>query len=183
MENASKALIMAAEILVGVMIIGVGVYLFNMFASYSSNNYEKIESTQISTFNAQFLKFYGTDDKGKPIECTIHDIVSLANLAQKNNIEYELVDEVIKGGKISYQKKSNITMENSLYVQIDLGNIKNLELKSNNDLIELIKENDLKKGATDEEGKKTEQKQYKCTNCEPIGDNKRINYLKFVEIP
>ena len=45
MENASKALIMAAEILIGVMIISVGVYLFNMFANYSSERYKKIEDT------------------------------------------------------------------------------------------------------------------------------------------
>ena len=183
MENASKALIMAAEVLIGVMILAVGVYLFNMFASYSSEQYEKIESAQTAAFNAQFLQFYGTGENGKPVECTIHDIVSLANLAQKNNIEYELVDEVTNGGKISYKKKSeNINGENSLYVQIDLGNIKNLELKSNNDLIKLIKENDLTQGATDEEGKKTEQKQYKCVECIFGENSKRINYMKFSDI-
>lgn len=180
MENASKALIMAAEVLIGVMILGVGVYLFNMFASYSSENYEKIEATQIAEFNAQFLIFYGEDKDGKPIECTIHNIVSLANLAQKNNIEHELVDEKILGGNISYQKKTWVTTDNSLYVQIDLGSIKNLELKSNNDLIKLMKENDLTNSAT---GEKTEQKLYKCTVCEPRGSGKRINYVKFVEVP
>lgn len=179
MENASKALIMAAEILVGVMIVCVGVYLFNLFANYSSNEYEKIEATQVSEFNAQFLIFYGENKDGKPIECTIHNIVSLANLAQKNNIKYELVDEVTKGGKTSYVKKSGISIDNSLYVQIDLGNIKNLELKSNSDLVALIKDNDLTYSAT---GEKNEQKLYKCTVCETRGEGKRINYVKFVEI-
>ena len=37
MENASKALIMAAEILVGVMIISIGVYLFNTLGQYSAD--------------------------------------------------------------------------------------------------------------------------------------------------
>ena len=38
MENASKALIMAAEVLIGVMIISIGVYLFNVFGQYSADN-------------------------------------------------------------------------------------------------------------------------------------------------
>lgn len=179
MENASKALIMAAEILVGVMIIGVGVYLFNMFAGYSNENYQKIEATQIAEFNTQFLKFYGEDDKGIPIECTIHDIVSLANLAQKNNIENELVEEKVTGGKIAYQIKNSVSTDNSLYVQIDLNNLKNLELKSNSDLVKLIKENDLTNSPT---GEKTEKKRYKCIICEPKGNSKRINYVKFIEV-
>lgn len=97
MENASKALIMAAEVLIGVMIISIGVYLFNVFGQYSADNTKRIEDTQISEFNNQFLKFYGsrTNDEGKvePIKCTIHDIVSLANLAKENNKNYGLEKE------------------------------------------------------------------------------------------
>lgn len=180
MENASKALIMAAEILFGVMIIAVGVYLFTTFATYSSDRYERIEEIQISEFNAQFLKFYGEDQNGTPVECTIHDIVSLANLAQKNNLEYELIEKVTTGGTTSYRKKANVDLNNSLYVQIDLGNMKNLELKSNSELVNLIKANDLTTSVT---GEKTDVKYYRCTICEPRGDNERINYVKFVEIP
>ena len=94
MENASKALIMAAEILIGVMIISAGVYLFNTFGRYSADATKKIEQAQIDTFNDQFLKYYGSvtkydetkqKDVVEPVKCTIHDIVNLANLAKKNN--------------------------------------------------------------------------------------------------
>ena len=34
MENASKALIMAAEVLIGVIIISIGVALFTIFSNY-----------------------------------------------------------------------------------------------------------------------------------------------------
>ena len=37
MENASKALLMAASVLVGVMILSLGVYLFSTYAEYSSD--------------------------------------------------------------------------------------------------------------------------------------------------
>ena len=84
MENASKALIMAAEILLGVMIISIGVYIFNSMGEFSANTSKKIEDVSLSQFNNQFLKFYGTvstEENGKqkvePIKCTIHDIIAL----------------------------------------------------------------------------------------------------------
>jgi len=56
MENASKALIMAASILIGVMIISVGVALFNSFGGFSKDIMTGIEETQVAEFNTQFLK-------------------------------------------------------------------------------------------------------------------------------
>lgn len=183
MENASKALIMAGEILIGVMIISMGVYIFNMFATYSEEKYSRIEEAQIAEFNDRFYKFYGTtlNDKGvaKPIECTIHDIVSLANFAQKHNLQNDLIEEKVQGNN-AYRKIEGVTTTNSLYVQIDLtGESENLELKSNSYLVNLIKQNDLKE---DDSGKKTETKYYKCTVCEPRGENKTVNYVRFTEI-
>ena len=58
MENASKALIMAASILLGVMIISVGVALFNSFVGFSSDITNEIEKKKIEQFNLQFLKYY-----------------------------------------------------------------------------------------------------------------------------
>lgn len=163
MENASKALIMAAEVLIGVMIISIGVYLFNVFGQYSADNTKRIEDTQISEFNNQFLKFYGsrTNDEGKvePIKCTIHDIVSLANLAKENNKNYGL------------EKEDNKTR----YIRIDIKNNRNLEKKSNEYLVNLIKENSLMS-----DGKNS--KYYRCTVCDINPNTKRVNYMKFEEI-
>lgn len=183
MENASKALIMAAEILIGIMIISLGVYIFNMFAEFSQQRYQEIEDTQIAEFNERFYKYYGTktDDAGNvvPIECTIHDIVSLANFAQKHNLENDLIESQ-SSGTDSYKIKTGVNTTTSLYVQIELkGKTTNLELKSNSYLVDLIKQNDLQE---DDLGKKTETKYYKCTACEPRGSNERVNYIKFEEI-
>ena len=38
MENASKALIMAGAILVAILIVSLGVLIFNNFSKYFSNN-------------------------------------------------------------------------------------------------------------------------------------------------
>ena len=183
MENASKALIMAGTILMSVMIISLAVYIFNVFGRYSEGRYSEIEGHQIAEFNDRFYKYYGTtlnsEGVSKPVECTIHDIVSLANFAQKHNFKNQLIEEKIQGNNV-YKIIDGVTVDNSLYVQIDLkGENDNLELKSNSYLVSLIKANDLKE---DDQGKRTEIKYYKCTVCEPRGNNKRVNYVSFEEI-
>ena len=47
MENASKALIMAASVLLGVMIISVGVVLFESFSGFAKDTTDKIEEARI----------------------------------------------------------------------------------------------------------------------------------------
>ena len=111
MENASKALIMAAEILVGVLIISIAVYLIMTMGEYSANTTSRLEDAQITQFNQQFLQYYGTTatqgEEPHPIECTIHEIVGVANLVQKINTQYgfEEVEEI---------------SDDSYYIQIDL---------------------------------------------------------------
>lgn len=86
MENASKALLMAAEVLVGVLVLSLMVYLFITFGSNSSEIAKQMEENKLAEFNSQFDKYKGKSD------ITIHDIVSLANLAMENNEYYELTD-------------------------------------------------------------------------------------------
>ena len=57
MENASKALIMAASMLLSVMIITVGIVLFRSFGSTGSDIIDKMSQTQITEFNNQFYKY------------------------------------------------------------------------------------------------------------------------------
>ena len=166
MENASKALIMAAEILIGIMIISIGVYLFNVIGKYSADTTAKMEEAQIDQFNQQFLKFYGTsstlEKNPEPIKCTIHDIVGLANLAKKTN-EYNGF----------YNKQ--VPSDNLYYIQIALGTKnQNLESLEQSELIELIKMNDI----TEE----TKTKYFKCVEMNIGKNTKIVNYMKFVEI-
>ena len=133
MENASKALLMAASVLVGVMILSLGVYLFSTYAEYSSEAYKKMEDTQIDKFNAQFLKYYGIDSSessaGQRIKCTAHDIITLVNLAQQNNKYYEI-------------ESLSRYDETTSYIQVDLGTAyRNLEKWDNERKIEFIKNN------------------------------------------
>lgn len=79
MENASKALIMAGGILIAVIIMTIGVYVFATFGGSSKDIQEQLNSRNLAEFNNNFTKFQGSK------EITIHDIISLANFARQYN--------------------------------------------------------------------------------------------------
>ena len=123
MENASKALIMAAEVLIGVIILSIGAALFVIFSNYSKSTIEEIEAVQIAEFNNNFLKYENQD-------VTVHDIISIANFAKENNIKYEL--EGLSGYDV-----------NKYYVQVDVKSVKSkLEKTDENYKNNFIKKND-----------------------------------------
>lgn len=118
MENASKALIMAAGILIGILVISLGVFLFFDFASTSTTLHDQIRQEQIDQFNAQFTSYEAKDDN------TIYDILTLVNLAKNNNNYYELEEP----------------KEGNYYISISKTNKLNLEKLSENQLNGLLKE-------------------------------------------
>ena len=178
MENASKALIMAAEILVGVMIISIGVYLFNTLGQYSADTAQDMEQAQIDSFNEQFLRYYGMSaaerEELSPIKSTMHDIVGLANLAAKINAQ---------NGFTEIEPVS----DNSSYIQIDVKigtkTYKNLEAYSQDELVNLVKNYSIVYSTDSTGSTVAETKYYKVPEQPTIGKyTKLVNYVKFVEI-
>ena len=87
MENATKAMLIAAGVLIGVMIISLGVALFAELDTYVQSSQEQIRFNEQNSFNAQFTKYIRDD-------LTIQDIITAANLANQNNTNYNAtVDE------------------------------------------------------------------------------------------
>lgn len=82
MENASKALLMAAGVLIGMLILSLAVFLFIDFGAKSKEIHTEIEATQLTQYNAQYTIYDGRKD------ITIYEIVTLANLAKENNEYY-----------------------------------------------------------------------------------------------
>lgn len=87
MENASKALLMAAAILIGVVILSLAVYLYTSFSSSTAEMQHQMELDQINNFNSRFLAYDGKED------LTIYDIITVANLAEESNKNYQVYGE------------------------------------------------------------------------------------------
>ncbi len=83
MENASKALIMAGGVLIGILILSLAVYLFIDFGGKAERIHDQITSNQLTQFNAQFNVYETRKD------VTIYQIISLVNLAKENNDKYK----------------------------------------------------------------------------------------------
>lgn len=89
MENASKALLMSASILIAILIIAIAIRVFKS-ASEVTKSYDKtMSSSQVATFNSNFTKFMGavTDDSNTEVQkyATIYDVISTANFAYDYN--------------------------------------------------------------------------------------------------
>lgn len=78
MENASKALIMAAEILFGVILLTIFVIAFSAWQNMADGINENIELTKVQEFNSKFEVYM---DK----ELTAYDIVTIVNMVNEFN--------------------------------------------------------------------------------------------------
>ncbi len=79
MENASKALLMAAGVLLGILILALMTTLLISSKNLSMSYEETKQSEAVQQFNANFTKYVGHD-------ITIHDVVTICNFAENNNV-------------------------------------------------------------------------------------------------
>lgn len=102
MENASKALIMAGGVLIGILIISLAVYLFTDFGSTSAQINAQNSQKQITEFNSKFTVYEGNDN------ITIYDIITLAGYAKENNEYYKDVEDEKIEVKIGNKNCTNL---------------------------------------------------------------------------
>lgn len=95
MENASKALFIAAGVIIALMVLSIGVYLFVTFGQAAKNTYDQVEESQINQFNSQFTTYLDRTD------LTIYDVITVANLATQNNINNEIQDTSTRGQDVN----------------------------------------------------------------------------------
>ncbi len=99
MENATKALLIVAGVLIGIMVLSLGVALYYSLQGYISDTQDTMEQNANTQFNTQFLKYinmqpdsngtvtYGGKRYGIDFKLRIQDIITAANIAYQNNIE------------------------------------------------------------------------------------------------
>ncbi len=126
MENASKALLMAAGVLMGVVILSLAAYLFVTFSSSADDVKSEIANNQLNKFNSQFLAYEQRED------LTVYDILTAVNLAENNNEYYQL-----KSGDTNY---ITVMIDNSVVTSTEIEekikpeNLEEGEMKEDNNL-------------------------------------------------
>lgn len=117
MENASKALLIAAGILMAMLILSIAVFLFAHYAKIGEE-YEQAQIVkEVEKFNNNFTRFEGRED------ITAQEIVTLYNFVQEYNQENAAGITII-GGPTSPDKTIEFLINNSTDVS---GNIISFE--------------------------------------------------------
>lgn len=87
MENASKALIIAGAILLSILIISLGIAIFNQASGVLNNN--SMTEVEVSTFNQKFEQYTGDKVRGANVN-------SLINAVNTNNMSTDDDTKTVK---------------------------------------------------------------------------------------
>lgn len=122
MENASKALIIAASVLVAIMLVAMGVTIFNR--AQSSADTSGLEQTEINMFNSKFERYAG-NQMGSQVKSLISFAISNASTNGEDPIKLPdiLLYNKPYGGHTSAYGGKGAVDDKSGYVD-DLGEVR-----------------------------------------------------------
>lgn len=194
MENASKALLIAASIMIGLIILSLGIYLVNTFKSFSQDYNDSMEIQRMQQFNAQFTAFSTRSN------VSIHEIMTLANCAKEfnsiNNLnegDSQYINVIIDCGKNKifnlsnqnkYPKTGSIKFDSyDLFANALLDGTYIYKLYGNGrDLVPFRDEENKGQYQYDYDGitkKKTYYNCYKCTDYNVNSQTDRVESITF----
>ena len=84
MENVSRALIIAGEVLIAVLVLSLAMVVIVKFGKFSANTNKRLSENELNDFNNKFYAFNGR------INITADEIASLINFAKENNDLHEI---------------------------------------------------------------------------------------------
>lgn len=112
MENASKALLIAGTVLLAMLIVSIGVILYNNFSNTSDQYSERLSATELAKFNAEFEVFRGRTD------VTAQEIATLVNMVSEYTKETPMSVKIEVNGIIFGEDADTITFLKSNFKKI-----------------------------------------------------------------
>lgn len=92
MENATKALLIAAAVLVAIIIISLGVYVVSLAQNQMKGAESGLNDVEIQSFNSTYKSYEGTSVSGTKVKALV-DAVYNHNLTESDESrKIELVD-------------------------------------------------------------------------------------------
>ena len=113
MENASKALIIAGAILLAILIISLGIMIYNQASGVVNNN--AMSEVDISTFNQKFEQYFGTKVKRANVRALLTAIRSNNTTNEGDNSKIITFDS---SGAIT---STEATVENGSTYTVEAG--------------------------------------------------------------
>ena len=135
MENASKALIMAGAVLIAILLISLGLIVFNSNRGTTEQGNEVGKILKDETFNSQFSKYAGNNVRGERVRQLLEHCISYIG-QNDSNIEIIIdgstvyLESETKQQKINkISAKRNTVLQNARY---------KVECTQNNDRVNKI---------------------------------------------
>ncbi len=83
MENASKALIIAGAILISILIVSLGVLIFNRMGG-AAKEAANMDEQEVANFNSKITPYVGKNISGSQVNALIQLVISLDNSAKSS---------------------------------------------------------------------------------------------------
>ncbi len=125
MENASRALIMAASVLIGIIIISAFVLMMSNLTGYQTSSYTSTSSSQIAEFNNQYTTYLRSGLRGSDIVSLINKVVDYNT--RKTEEGYEKLELTLTIGsstmtQLSYDGTNRLVL-NTTYTSDTISNL------------------------------------------------------------
>ena len=117
MENASKALIIAGAILLSILLISLGIYIFQQANGVISGS--GMTKAEISSFNQQFTKYEGTKT-GSEVRALVQEVIA-NNSSEDASDETQITLTGIVTLKAGDVKPAYGTLKNTKYYDIEVS--------------------------------------------------------------
>ena len=126
MENATKALLIAGSILVVILLIAMGLRIFNTSKGTTEAAQTTMSSTSVTMFNSQFIMHSGNNKSKSEVKEIVNKIIA-NNSSSSHKISLSLYS-VGYNGTISYDNYSmmmscvrNLSETNKYSIQVGFG--------------------------------------------------------------
>lgn len=160
MENASNALMIAAGVLIGILLVSLIVISFNGAADLAKSYDSRISASSLQAFNSNFEKY--TDG-----EVDIQSIITMTHFAK------------------DYNSKNELKKGDSIYISVicegETGKIVALDEKTDDELLAFMQENTFAKDEAGNEDKTIFQK-YKCQKIEYNENTGTVTKITFKKV-
>ncbi len=115
MENASKALLISAGVLLAILLLSLFAYLMRQMGASTSGIYSTLSQHEISEFNQKFLNYEGREN------LSIQDVITIVNLAKDNNEKANRPTIIeVKVDELDWSNKTTADLNDLLKQKIDL---------------------------------------------------------------
>ncbi len=133
MENASNALLMGAEILIGVLILSILAGLYFAFDGYMEEIQNGQEMKKIYEINSKFQEYVSSDEINPNI-LSAHDVLTIHNLIEEYNKQFEdengNLTETGRGEiQLEYSNMPNVSHWDYRFIEENAGNKYKIQLE------------------------------------------------------